>query len=107
MPPTTVLALAAVWGTCAFLSNAIAINFLPDRLGRRKLESILYEVYTQANGSRILLLGLGCVIVTEIYSAVMQREFQNTNNRVGKGFALLGIYLFVVCYCKFLRIFRP
>lgn len=28
----------------------------------------------------------------------MQREFQNTNNRVGKGFAILGIYLFVVCY---------
>ncbi|KAK8070611.1 hypothetical protein PG997_010814 [Apiospora hydei] len=28
----------------------------------------------------------------------MQREFQNTENRVGKGFAILGIYLFVVCY---------
>ncbi|KAK7748358.1 hypothetical protein SLS62_008621 [Diatrype stigma] len=32
----TVLALAAAWGTCAFVSNAIANNFLPDRFGRRK-----------------------------------------------------------------------
>ncbi|EON95722.1 putative mfs monosaccharide transporter protein [Phaeoacremonium minimum UCRPA7] len=78
----TILALAAVWGTCAFVSNAIAIVYLPDRLGRRKM----------------LLAGISCVIITEIYAAVMQREFQNTNNRVGKGFAILGIYLFVVCY---------
>ena len=49
----------------------------------------------------MLLAGISCVIITEIYAAVMQREFQNTNNRVGKGFAILGIYLFVVCYCKF------
>lgn len=38
-------------------------------------------------------------MVVEIYAAVMQREFQNTDNRVGKGFAILGIYLFVVVYC--------
>lgn len=30
----------------------------------------------------------------------MQRIFQNTNNQIGKGFAILGIYLFVVNYCK-------
>lgn len=45
-------------------------------------------------------MGLSCVILTEIYCAVMQRQFQNTNNRVGKGFAILGIYIFVVCYCR-------
>ncbi|KAH9905167.1 general substrate transporter [Xylariomycetidae sp. FL2044] len=78
----TILALAAVWGTCAFVSNAIAINFLPDRWGRRKM----------------LLAGISCVIVTEIYAAVMQRSFQHTDNRVGKGFAIFGIYLFAVCY---------
>lgn len=48
----------------------------------------------------MILAGLGGIILIEIYAAVMQREFQNTNNRVGKGFAILGIYLFVVCYCK-------
>ena len=47
----------------------------------------------------MLLGGVTACIVTEIYSAVMQREFQNTDNRVGKGFAVLGIYLFVVFYC--------
>lgn len=47
----------------------------------------------------MILAGLGGIILIEIYAAVMQREFQNTDNRVGKGFAILGIYLFVVCYC--------
>ena len=47
----------------------------------------------------MILTGLGGIILIEIYAAVMQREFQNTENRVGKGFAVLGIYLFVVNYC--------
>lgn len=47
----------------------------------------------------MLLAGLCCVIVTETYCAVLQRVFQNTDNRVGKGFAILGIYMFSVCYC--------
>ncbi|ETS81549.1 hypothetical protein PFICI_06551 [Pestalotiopsis fici W106-1] len=78
----TILALAAVWGTCAFISNVISVNFLPDRWGRRKM----------------LLLGLVCVIVTEIYCAVMQRIFQNSTNSVGKAFAILGLYLFAIGY---------
>ncbi|KAI0395845.1 hypothetical protein F5Y17DRAFT_456521 [Xylariaceae sp. FL0594] len=82
MDPRTILALAAAWGTCAFASNVISVLYLPDRWGRRKM----------------LLAGVGCVIATEIYSAVLQRIFQHTDNRVGKGFAILGIYLFVVCY---------
>lgn len=49
---------------------------------------------------RMILTGLSGIIIVEIYAAVMQREFQNTNNRTGKGFAVLGIDLFVVVYCK-------
>lgn len=51
----------------------------------------------------MILAGLSSVVVIEIYSAVMQREFQNTTNQVGKGFAILGIYLFVVTYYGFLN----
>lgn len=47
----------------------------------------------------MILAGLSGIIIVEIYAAVMQREFQNTDNRIGKGFAILGIYLFVVIYC--------
>lgn len=47
----------------------------------------------------MLITGLAGIILIEIYAAVMQRCFQNTDNRIGKGFAILGIYLFVVCYC--------
>ncbi|GLI80287.1 hypothetical protein PoHVEF18_008640 [Penicillium ochrochloron] len=78
----SILALAAVYGTIAFCSNAITTRFMTDQWGRRKM----------------LITGLAGIVLIEIYAAVMQREFQNTNNRVGKGFAILGIYLFVVCY---------
>lgn len=48
----------------------------------------------------MIIAGLAGIVVVEIYAAVMQREFQNTTNKVGKGFAILGIYLFVVTYCR-------
>ncbi|KAL2220499.1 MFS monosaccharide transporter [Thermoascus aurantiacus ATCC 26904] len=80
--PQTILALAAVYGTVAFLTNCITTKFLTDQWGRRNM----------------LLTGLSGIIIIEIYAAVMQREFQNTDNRIGKGFAILGIYLFVVAY---------
>ncbi|KAE8353066.1 MFS monosaccharide transporter [Aspergillus coremiiformis] len=78
----TILALAAVYGTIAFIVNCLTTRYLTDQWGRRKM----------------ILSGLAGIIVVEIYAAVMQREFQNTNNQVGKGFAVLGIYLFVVAY---------
>jgi hypothetical protein len=55
----------------------------------------------------MILTGLGGIVIVEIYAAVMQHVFQNTKNQVGKGFAILGIYLFVVIYCKHLLFFSP
>lgn len=52
----------------------------------------------------MIITGLAGIVLILIYAAVMQRVFQNTDNRVGKGFAILGIYLFVVCYCEFPRV---
>jgi len=51
----------------------------------------------------MILTGLIGIILIEIYAAVMQREFQNTDNRLGKGFAILGIFLFVVCFYSMLN----
>lgn len=48
----------------------------------------------------MILSGLGGIVVIEIYAAIMQREFQYGDNTIGKGFAVLGIYLFVVAYCQ-------
>ncbi|KAK8178164.1 MFS monosaccharide transporter [Phyllosticta citrichinensis] len=78
----TILALAAVYGTVAFISNCITTKYLTDQWGRRPM----------------ILTGMAGIIVTEIYAAIMLHFFQNTDNKVGKGFAILGIYLFVVCY---------
>ncbi|KAI0018877.1 putative MFS monosaccharide transporter [Xylariomycetidae sp. FL0641] len=78
----TILALAAVYGTVAFASNAITTKYLTDQWGRRKM----------------ILTGLAGIVLIDVYAAVMQREFQDTDNSVGKGFAILGIYLFVTCY---------
>ncbi|KAK3074510.1 hypothetical protein LTR53_002992 [Teratosphaeriaceae sp. CCFEE 6253] len=80
--PKTILALAGVYGTMAFVSNALTTRFLTDQWGRRKM----------------ILTGLAGVVLIEIYASIMQMEFQNTENKVGKGFAVLGIYLFVVTY---------
>lgn len=51
----------------------------------------------------MLLLGCAWTVVTEIYAAEMQRGFQNTDNRVGKGFAIAGLYVFIIGYCKTLN----
>jgi hypothetical protein len=48
----------------------------------------------------MLISGLFGIIIVETYSAIMQLKFQHTNNTVGKAFAILGIYLFSVVYCK-------
>jgi MFS family permease len=77
-----ILALAGVYGTCGFVANALTTRYLIDQWGRRKM----------------ILAGMSGVILIEIYTAVMQREFQHTDNKVGKAFALLGIYLFVVVF---------
>jgi len=54
----------------------------------------------------MILTGLSGIVLIEIYAAVMQLKFQNSDNKVGKGFAVLGIYLFVITYCKPSRAFR-
>lgn len=83
--PSTILALAGVYGTVTFVSNSITTRYLTDQWGRRKM----------------ILTGLSGVILVEIYAAVMQRQLQNTDNKIGKGFTILGIYLFALIYCKF------
>ncbi|OTB00307.1 hypothetical protein M426DRAFT_324356 [Hypoxylon sp. CI-4A] len=84
---STILALAGVYGTVAFISNAITTRYLTDQWGRRKM----------------ILLGLVGLIVIMIYAAIMQREFQNSDNRIGKGFAVLAIYLYVAWYYAFIN----
>ncbi|KAH8587417.1 MFS monosaccharide transporter [Bisporella sp. PMI_857] len=78
----TILCLAGVYGTVGFICNCLTSAFLVDQWGRRKM----------------LITGLAGVVIFEIYAAVMQKEFQNTDNSVGKAFAILGIYLFAVVY---------
>lgn len=46
----------------------------------------------------MLLTGLAGIAVVEVYASVMQLEFATSSNKLGKGFAILGIYLFVVVY---------
>jgi hypothetical protein len=53
--------------------------------------------------ARMIIAGLTGTIVVEVYASIMQWKFQDTDNAVGKGFAIAGIYLFSVVYCKHLR----
>lgn len=68
-------------------------------MGSSKVGQSSYSIHIFNNIiNRMIIAGLSGIIVVEIYAAVMQRIFQNTTNSVGKGFAILGIYLFVVTY---------
>ena len=78
------LVLAGVHGTLSFLAVMITDKCVIDRWGRRKL----------------LLFGLMGSILCQIYCAVMQWQFANSGNKVGQAFAVLGIYLLTVVYCK-------
>ncbi|KAM5478297.1 hypothetical protein McanCB56680_006547 [Microsporum canis] len=64
--PQTILALAAVYGTVAFISNSITTLFLTDQWGRRKM----------------ILSGLAGIILIEIYAAVMQRNFNTLTTKL-------------------------
>ncbi|KAK1218310.1 hypothetical protein PQX77_019002 [Marasmius sp. AFHP31] len=75
------LLLAAIFGTVGFMVNVISIHLL-DRFGRRKM----------------LLLGTGFLVVDMIYSAVMGKYFSGGSNKVGAGFAILGIYMYTSIY---------
>ena len=72
-----------MYGTVGALMNIISIN-LVDRLGRVKL----------------LFFASAGMCIDLIYSAVMAREFTDSDNKVGKGFAILGIYMYTAIYCE-------
>ncbi|KAK7441769.1 hypothetical protein VKT23_009208 [Stygiomarasmius scandens] len=76
-----VLLLAAIYGTVGVVINIFSLRLL-DTYGRVKLLGF---------GSMGLCIDL-------IYSALMARYFAGSDNAVGKGFGILGIYLFTAIY---------
>ncbi|KAJ7578176.1 general substrate transporter [Mycena floridula] len=77
----SILLLAGVYGTVGLIANLAGLWAL-DRIGRRKL----------------LLAGSSGICVTLIYSSIMAREFGSSDNQLGKGFALLGLYIFTAIF---------
>lgn len=82
MTGNTILLLAAMYGTVGFIANCLTTYYICDRFGRRPM----------------LLVGLLSVVLIDTYNAVMTDVFSSSTNTVGKGFAILGIYLFVTFY---------
>ncbi|EJU00326.1 MFS monosaccharide transporter [Dacryopinax primogenitus] len=82
MTGNNILLLAGVYGTVALIANVLTTWFICDRFGRRPM----------------LLLGLLSVVIVDAYNAIMTDVFATSSNNVAKGFAILGIYLFVTCY---------
>ncbi|EIM84049.1 general substrate transporter [Stereum hirsutum FP-91666 SS1] len=76
-----VLLLSGIYGTLGVLINIVSLRLI-DRFGRVKL------------------LGFGAMglCIDLVYSALMARFFTNSDNKVGKGFAILGIYLYTSIY---------
>lgn len=75
--------MAGIYGTVGVIVNIASLHMV-DRFGRVKL----------------LGFASAGLCIDLIYSAVMARQFADSDNKVGKGFAILGIYLFTAIYCK-------
>ncbi|SMQ52071.1 unnamed protein product [Zymoseptoria tritici ST99CH_1A5] len=82
LPEKTVIAMAGVYGTLSFISNVLTTRYLADQWGRRKM----------------MLTGLTGIIITLTYTAIMQHEFQHTDNQIGKGFTVLGLFLYGIVF---------
>ncbi|KIY71882.1 general substrate transporter [Cylindrobasidium torrendii FP15055 ss-10] len=77
----TILLLAGVYGTISLLVNCVSLKLL-DFIGRYPM----------------LLFGFGGLCVDLVYCALMTHFFQGSDNQVGKGFAILGIYIYNAIY---------
>ncbi|KAF5352978.1 hypothetical protein D9758_007943 [Tetrapyrgos nigripes] len=73
--------LAACYGTVGLTMTSISLRLL-DTLGRAKL----------------LVCGSAGLCIVLVYSALMARFFANSDNRIGKGFGILGIYVYTAIY---------
>ncbi|KAK0216751.1 general substrate transporter [Armillaria nabsnona] len=77
----TVLLLAGVFGSVGLVANLLSI-YLLDKVGRVKF----------------LKWGTVALCIDLIYCALMSRYFADSDNPVGKGFAVLGIYVFTAIF---------
>ncbi|THU76826.1 general substrate transporter, partial [Dendrothele bispora CBS 962.96] len=76
-----VLLLTACYGTVQLVMNCFTLRML-DTVGRVKL----------------LIYGCGGLCIDLVYSALMARFFANSDNRIGKGFGILGIYAYTAIF---------
>ncbi|KAF9047149.1 general substrate transporter [Hymenopellis radicata] len=81
-----ILLLAGVYGTVSALVNLVSLKLL-DYMGRYPM----------------LLYGFGGLCIDLIYSALMTHFFGASDNKVGKGFAILGIYMYNAIYFMLLN----
>ncbi|VDB91532.1 unnamed protein product [Peniophora sp. CBMAI 1063] len=77
----TILLMSAIYGTVGFIANGISIRFV-DKVGRVTM----------------LKIALPAIVGILIYSAVMGHFFNVGDNKVGKGFSILGLYLYTFTY---------
>ncbi|KDQ56456.1 hypothetical protein JAAARDRAFT_59315 [Jaapia argillacea MUCL 33604] len=78
----SILLLSAIYGICGAVANALTTLFVVDRFGRRNL----------------MLVGTSSICLSLTFSAVMSRFFLSSDNSIGKGFAIFGLYWFTVSY---------
>ncbi len=62
------------------------------------------KIYFLDRFGRVKLLrwGTSALCVDLLYTALMTRYFAGSDNNVGKGLAVLRIYLFTAIYCEYL-----
>lgn len=78
------LILAGIYASICFIAIVITDKLVIDTWGRRNL----------------MIFGLVGVIVANIYTSIMNWQYQFSTNAVGKGFAVGGLYLLSAVHCE-------
>ena len=102
----TVLLLSAVYGTVGFTANCISVRHEPFlTLSTFLPEFVQIRFVDKVGRVTMLKIALPSLVGLLIYSAIMAHFFNSGDNQVGKGFAILGIYLYTFMYCTPLPIY--
>ena len=90
--------MSAIYGTSMFVANSISVSSSGSVRGvsYKCLQVRLVDRIGRVTMLKIALPSLVCLL---IYSALMGRCFNAGYGKVGKGFAILGLYLYTFAYC--------
>ena len=90
--------MSAIYGTSMFIANSISVSSSGSVRGV-SYKCLQVRLVDRIGRVTMLKIALPSLVGLLIYSALMGRFFNAGDDKVGKGFAILGLYLYTFTYC--------